>query len=157
MTIEYCTMPGPSTLTRRTIFRNMITMEARSFKNSPLFYYYHSHHIFDISEARKKIRCPVSNNSFGSIWFSMVLVGHGFINCMPSESFVVSFFIRNWEFGCCVLNWKQTALHTDWDQNLHDTSYKLVLFISSLLKTHKSRCYYKAEIMRIIRIPSNTK
>ena len=38
-----------------------------------------------------KSQCPVSNNSFGSIWFSMVLVGHGFINCLPSESFVVSF------------------------------------------------------------------
>ena len=35
--------------------------------------------------------CLVSNNSFGSIWFSMVLVGQGFINCVPFESFVVSF------------------------------------------------------------------
>ena len=26
------------------------------------------------------LHCPVSNTSFGSIWFSMVLVGHGFIN-----------------------------------------------------------------------------
>ena len=26
------------------------------------------------------------------------------------------------------------ALHTDWDQNLRDTPYKLVLFISSLLR-----------------------
>ena len=36
-------------------------------------------------------QCPVSNNSFGSFWFSMVLVGTGFINCLASESFVVSF------------------------------------------------------------------
>ena len=34
---------------------------------------------------------PVSNNSFGSFRFSMVLVGHGFINCLPSESFVVPY------------------------------------------------------------------
>ena len=35
---------------------------------------------------------PVSNNGFGSFWFGMVLVGHGFINyCLASESFVVSF------------------------------------------------------------------
>ena len=32
-----------------------------------------------------------TNNNFGSFWFSMVLVGHCFINCMASESFVVSF------------------------------------------------------------------
>ena len=37
------------------------------------------------------IECPVLNNSFGSFWFSIVLVGHGFINSLPSESFVVSF------------------------------------------------------------------
>ena len=37
------------------------------------------------------IHCPVSNNSFGSFWFCMVLVGHGFINHLVSESFVVSF------------------------------------------------------------------
>ena len=37
------------------------------------------------------IDCPVSNNSFGSFWFSTVLVGHGFIICLVSESFVVSF------------------------------------------------------------------
>ena len=43
------------------------------------------------SVTQAMIHCPVSNNSFGSIWFSMVLVGHGFINCLPSESFVVSF------------------------------------------------------------------
>ena len=40
------------------------------------------------SEARK---CPVSNNGFGSFLFRMVLVGHGFINCLASESLVVSF------------------------------------------------------------------
>ena len=31
---------------------------------------------------------------FGSIWFSRVMVGHGFINCLPSESFVVSFSLE---------------------------------------------------------------
>ena len=36
-------------------------------------------------------QCSVLDNSFGSFWFSMVLVGHGFINCLASESFVVSF------------------------------------------------------------------
>ena len=36
-------------------------------------------------------QCPVSNNGFGSVWFGMVLVGHGFINCLASESFVVSY------------------------------------------------------------------
>ena len=35
--------------------------------------------------------CPVSNNGFGSFSFGMVLVGHGFINYLASESFVVSF------------------------------------------------------------------
>ena len=36
--------------------------------------------------------CPVSNNGFGSFWFGVVLVGHGVINCLASESFfVVSF------------------------------------------------------------------
>ena len=34
--------------------------------------------------------CPVSNNSIGSFWISIVLVGHGFINFLASESFVVS-------------------------------------------------------------------
>ena len=51
----------------------------------------------------------------------------------------LSLLLRTWS---CVLNWKQTALHTEWDQNLRDTSYKLVLFISSSLNTHKSMCYY---------------
>ena len=37
------------------------------------------------------MHCPVLNNSFDSFWFSMVLVDHGFINCLASESFVVSF------------------------------------------------------------------
>ena len=37
------------------------------------------------------IQCPVSNNGFGSFWFGMVLVVHGFINCLALESFVVSF------------------------------------------------------------------
>ena len=36
-------------------------------------------------------QCQVSNNSFGSFWFSMVLTGQSCINCLASESFVVSF------------------------------------------------------------------
>ena len=39
----------------------------------------------------KKIQCPVLNNGVGSFWFGMVLVGYGFINCLASESFVVTF------------------------------------------------------------------
>ena len=46
----------------------------------------------------KHLHCPVSNNSFGSFWFSMVLVGHGFINCLASESFVVSFSLETEDF-----------------------------------------------------------
>ena len=36
-------------------------------------------------------QCPVSNNGFGSFWFGMVLVVHGYIDCLASESFIVSF------------------------------------------------------------------
>ena len=58
--------------------------------------------------AMKGIRpqhCPVSNNSFGSIWFSMVLVGHGFIVC-PRSLFLCPFHkkLRIWwkkSFGFC--------------------------------------------------------
>ena len=84
----------------------------------------------------------------------------GYINtCILTGVLVGCQTCRGREISCrpCVLNWKQTALHTDWDQNLRDTSNKLVLFINSLLNTHKSICYYKAESMRIISIPSNTK
>ena len=34
--------------------------------------------------------CPVSNNEFLAISFSLVRFSHGFINCLASESFVVS-------------------------------------------------------------------
>ena len=42
----------------------------------------------------KHKHCPVSNNGFGSFWFGMILVGHGFINCLASDSFVVSFSLE---------------------------------------------------------------
>ena len=38
------------------------------------------------------IHCPVSNYGFDSFWFRMVLVGHGFISYLASESFLVSFY-----------------------------------------------------------------
>ena len=59
-------------------------------KSSPIFFSYKLSErkpLFEIAN------CPVSNNSFGLIWFSMGLVGHGFIYCLPSESFVVSFVV----------------------------------------------------------------
>ena len=44
-----------------------------------------------------EIHSPASNNSFGSFWFSMVLVGNGF-NCLASESLLCPFHkkLRIW-------------------------------------------------------------
>ena len=38
--------------------------------------------------------CPVLNNGLGSFWFSMVQVVHGFIDCLASDSFIVSFSLE---------------------------------------------------------------
>ena len=51
----------------------------------------------DFKEVRKQSKCkqcPVLNNSFGSIEFSMVFVGHSFINCPPPGVFCCVLFIK---------------------------------------------------------------
>ena len=38
-----------------------------------------------------EIHCAISNNRFLAVRFGLVRVGHGFINRLASDSFVVSF------------------------------------------------------------------